>query len=227
MKYQNIQILRGLAALSVVLWHIREYISMPTVGNNPNTIFNLITVVFSYGAPLFLSGFLMSHLIDTEYPSFLIRRILRIYPLYIIAVILTIFMKVMIFGSIRQTSLFSALSLLPSGEIPYVLSVEWTLVFEVFFYLICTIFTAQVLNLKLKQCFPYFLLVWIGLIGINSFYYLSANPMLTTYNTIFLSAFNMLFIAGGLMFYFEKNILKAPSTQNYILPICSIDLFNA
>lgn len=56
MKYQNIQILRGLAALSVVLWHIREYLAMPAVGNNSHTVFSIITVIFSYGAPLFFDG---------------------------------------------------------------------------------------------------------------------------------------------------------------------------
>ncbi|MCZ7400663.1 MAG: acyltransferase [Candidatus Methanoperedens sp.] len=214
--------LRGLAALSVVLWHIREYLAMSAVGNNSHTVFSIITVIFSYSAPLFfvISGFLMSSLINSEYPNFLVRRLLRIYPTYILAVILVIFVKVAIFGSITQTQLFSSLSLLPSGQIPYVLWVEWTLVFEVFFYLICAIFATRILNLK--QYFPYFLLVWAGIIGVNSYYYLSANPMLTTWNTIFTSAFNLLFISGALMFFFEKHIRNAPDRVNYSLASLSI-----
>lgn len=75
----------------------------------------------------------MARLIDIGYKNFLIRRLLRIYPSYIIAVVLVVFIKVAIFESVTQPNLLKPLTLLPFGNIQYVLNVEWTLIYNFFF----------------------------------------------------------------------------------------------
>ncbi len=67
MKYKSLQILRALAAIFVVLYHIRGYFII--VDGNTTTFFNLFNEYFSLGALLFfaISGFLMTYLIDIGY----------------------------------------------------------------------------------------------------------------------------------------------------------------
>ena len=71
MKLKQIQILRTVAAVFVVLYHIRSYLML--VGDNNNTIFRVFIEYFSLGALLFfaVSGFLMARLIDIGYKNFL------------------------------------------------------------------------------------------------------------------------------------------------------------
>lgn len=142
----------------------------------------------------------MAKLIDEEYPYFLVRRLLRIYPTYLVLVILVIFAKVLIFGSISQPQLFKALTLLPVGSIPYPLGVEWTLVYEIFFYFVCSIFTIR----KLKEYFPYFLVIWLVVIILGNYYYKMPTLFLPTIDKIFFSLFNICFITGGISYHLYK-----------------------
>jgi exopolysaccharide production protein ExoZ len=87
----------------------------------------------------------MAWLVDSDSDRFLSRRLVRIYPTYWLAVALTLIGKVALFGTVAIPGLVGAvgaLSLLPfAGKVSYVLSVEWTLVYEVFFYAVCAPFT--------------------------------------------------------------------------------------
>jgi exopolysaccharide production protein ExoZ len=87
MYFRKLQVLRGLAALAVVLYHVHEYLLI--LSGKTDIYFNLLGVQFSMGAWFFfvLGGFLMSYLIDTGSDRFLIRRLVRIYPTYWLAVL--------------------------------------------------------------------------------------------------------------------------------------------
>jgi len=87
MYFRKLQVLRGLAALAVVLDHVHEYLLI--LSGKPDTYFRFFGVQFSMGTWFFfvLSGFLMSYLIDTGSDRFLIRRLVRIYPTYWLAVL--------------------------------------------------------------------------------------------------------------------------------------------
>ena len=217
MYFRTLQVLRGLAALMVVLYHLQHYAG--AIGENPQTWCRFFDVHFSYGAWFFfvLSGFLMAYLIDTGYEWFLPRRLLRIYPTYLLAVMLVVFAKAVVFDSVTSPYLARAVSLLPFGAraggkaIAYPLGVEWTLIFEVFFYLVCSCFAVG----WLRRLFLPFLLAWgVSIVAAewlfrgSAWYVLSAHEsaLLPSIQHIGLSAFNQLFIAGGISYYVYKRI---------------------
>ena len=156
MYFRSLQIMRGWAAIAVVLFHVNCYLKI--IGGKSDTIFRLFDENFSYGAWFFfvLSGYMMAYLIDTSYPRFLFRRLARIYPTFWLAVVITLVAKVLIFGSVNQPRLLSGLSLLPAGaKHPgrYPLGIEWTLIYEIFFYAVCSVFATR----RLRRYFPHFL----------------------------------------------------------------------
>lgn len=130
----GLQALRFFAALGVFIYHVVIYAQRS----------NVIPEGFAFtkyggiGVAVFftLSGFLMAMLSENARSSkFLSRRIVRIYPGLWLAVATAVALK-LIFTGIFDTNLnwAAALSLFPSGPMRYPLNVEWTLVFEMFFY---------------------------------------------------------------------------------------------
>lgn len=86
-----------------------------------------------YGVSIFfaISGYLMAELLPKQSSvEFLTRRILRIYPVFVIATIGTLIVR----SKILPTYDIASMSLAPIGQTQYPLGVEWTLVYEVFFY---------------------------------------------------------------------------------------------
>ncbi|MBD2517425.1 acyltransferase [Nostoc sp. FACHB-973] len=225
MYFKSLQILRGIAALAVVLYHIHIYAAL--IGNNNATFFRVFNENFSYGALFFfvLSGFIMAYLIDIDYKYFLRLRILRIYPTYIIAVILVIFLKVMIFGSVENQKLYLAITLLPLGELQYPLAVEWTLIYEVFFYFICSFFTTRIL----KRFYLFFLMIWLNIILIGYFIFHTPTLAKPDIISIFFSSFNLLFIFGGIAYFIAKKIENPNKIYDYfwmIIAFCLLLLSN-
>ncbi len=233
MYFRSLQILRGLAALAVVLFHMHHY--LPPGDGQTTSVFRFFTTVFSLGTFYFfvLSGFLMAYLIDISYRNFLLRRILRIYPSFIIAVVLVSFGRLLFFGSVEAPRLPEALTLLPLSQndspINYPLGVEWTLVYEVFFYLICSIFS----NHWLRGYFLPFSLVWaLFIIYANQFTSIGKNYqsiipiLLPSAKVIVASPLNLLFVAGVVSYFSFKTIKPIPTTWMYIFTILSLLLFS-
>lgn len=82
-----------------------------------------------------LSGFLMAMISEDARPlQFLKQRALRIYPGLWLAVAIAFSLKVAVLDTLPVYHWLQALTLYPSGKMHYPLNVEWTLVFEVFFY---------------------------------------------------------------------------------------------
>lgn len=142
-KLQTLQVARGAAALLVLLFHL-TYIGQGFLG------IDLLKGIFKFGYSgvdffFVLSGFIIyfAHHEDVGRPSrlraYLRKRFVRIYPVYwIIALALlpVYFSPVsaqLDFGS-YLTTLAKALVLLPQAGNPLV-TVAWSLTFEVFFYL--------------------------------------------------------------------------------------------
>lgn len=199
--------------MAVVLYHCRHYAN--ALGKNPDTIFRFFTDPWSYGAWFFftLSGFLMAQLIDTGCPWFLPRRLLRIYPTYLVAVMCALFISALAFGTVQMPYLARAVTLMPLGRsvngqpIGYPLGVEWTLIFEVFFYLVCALFAWG----PMRRAFLPFLAAWAGVIlycglAIGQKAWLSSNESwnLPILRSIGLSQMNLLFIAGALAYHALK-----------------------
>ncbi len=145
------------------------------------------------------------------------KRLLRIYPTYILAVVICLIVKLIVFQTVSQPQLLKSLSLLPFGNIPYVLNVEWTLIYEVFFYFICFPFTIRCL----KRYFPYFVGLWSVVIIIAGGWFEIPTLFLPTIKTIFFSYFNLCFIAGILVYYIYKHYQLQSKIGNSILLVLS------
>jgi exopolysaccharide production protein ExoZ len=217
MKFVNLQVLRGFSAISVVLFHLNVYsLVYPQHLLNCN-LYSMFGNIFSSTVFIFfgISGFLMATLIDTEYKNFLLMRLVRIYPTFWIAAMLTIIIKVIIFSLTPQPNLFTSLTLLPAGNINYPLFIEWTLIYEIFFYIVCSFFT---FNLTRKY-YTYFLIAWSVIIVIALF--IGINTMQrTTIEQIFFAYFNLFFIAGSITYYVIKH--NFITTNKYLLALFSL-----
>lgn len=195
---QSIQILRALAALLVVFAHF-EYIK-PVVGGFGVDIFFII------------SGFIMSYIVDRSPRSFLYRRIIRIIPLYYAMTFLTAglylakplwFRNVIITPSaLIKSLLFVPYHIKNSGPI---LTLGWTLNYEMFFYLSIAFFIRFLGSKKgMIAC----------LIGLSLFVLISTIITWESYVLRFWgSSIIMEFVGGGILYYFWKHRLVS-TTQS-------------
>jgi peptidoglycan/LPS O-acetylase OafA/YrhL len=136
----SIQILRGLAALLVVLYHIAK---KGVVAGNYN--FNLFEFG-QFGVEIFFitSGFIMSYITaerDFNIRSFMIRRAVRILPMYwlfttIALCALIAVPKLAFTHSELSPGLVTSYLLIPDPDHSLLLTVGWTLSFELLFYLL-------------------------------------------------------------------------------------------
>ncbi|MET0340320.1 MAG: acyltransferase [Polyangiales bacterium] len=142
MPLDGVQMLRAVAALSVLVHHVFEesYALFP-----PGTFPTQLVLVGASGVDLFfaISGFIMLHTTWRQIGqpdagrTFLRRRALRVLPLYWVC--LTLFFLAKGAGLYRSYTptpydVVASVALLPSGHLA--LSVAWTLVFEMYFYVL-------------------------------------------------------------------------------------------
>jgi peptidoglycan/LPS O-acetylase OafA/YrhL len=138
--FAGIQMLRAIAALAVVVHHTLQF-SRAVATLTPDWVMD----VGAAGVDVFfvISGFIMLH--TSFRPGrppmppgrFLLRRVIRIYPLYWLCA--GVMLAVMAAGFLQHnqrsgTEIAFSLALLPSSRL--ILPVAWTLVFEIYFYLV-------------------------------------------------------------------------------------------
>lgn len=165
-RVYSLQWLRFAAALAVVVYHAAVY----------QQIMRGSTWALQYvpgwlgvmGVSLFfaLSGYLMSSAM-TRYaaPQFLLHRVVRIYPPFFLVAALVVVAG--IWSPIKPPIDVFALSLLPYGGNTYPLGVEWTLVFEIAFY----VFVATLIALKRQRSAVSVLVGWLGLVLVHNVLY--------------------------------------------------------
>ena len=189
----SLQALRGVAASAVMIYHAAHFTALKTGAA-------WLELVFSgrlgfYGVLVFfvLSGFLMEGAVRRyDAKTFLMHRFARLYPTYWL-----LFLGLFLVQSIRlhawETIPWAALTLLPLGEMARPLHVEWTLLYEVFFYAVCAALCLwRRVNLIV-------LLLWLGVVAYavferNQF----GTAMQPTLIQIPFSAWNVGFICGSL-----------------------------
>lgn len=187
--YPGVQVLRGFAALLVVVQHA-GFFAAQTAGAN---LTDLVKIDFgTLGVLMFftISGFVIGlnrHLGTAE---FITRRALRIYPAYWAAYALSALL-VLIVG--KQTGFsWSAFFLLPSRGYPVLFVPAWTLVFEVFFYALA----AAVFWLRLSdRALTGLALCWIIVIQ-NMHPYVTGNAMFLPGGLIPFAQYNQFFALG-------------------------------
>ena len=143
-KIANIQALRGIAVLLVVLYHIM--ITQRRIGDGGGLLPAWFLVGIS-GVDLFftISGFVMVVVTRGKFQRvgemgrFLYNRLTRVYPMYWTYTLVSL-AAFTILGStaLTEDNLFRSLLLIPQNKMP-LLSVGWTLIHEVYFYLAFTL----------------------------------------------------------------------------------------
>lgn len=199
--------LRIFAFASVLIGHI-FYDELFAESSNPllhDTVKLLLKVVLPFfhagaGVTVFflVSGYIIAHILQTEQPTeFVVKRIFRIYPLYVVAVLVTY----IIAGVPPDLSVLIP-QLLLIGDFfntPYALAgVEWTLRVEMMFYGIMFILKALSFMNERKRALP-----WIFLLIIVLANHFAPFPSWNDYTMASYSiAFQFLFL--GSVFYLKE-----------------------
>jgi exopolysaccharide production protein ExoZ len=171
--YQNVQALRGVACLAVILFHLAEYEQLLGLGFNPLAPLRW----FGYaGVDLFfvISGFIIAtanakHIGQPDkVPGYLLRRFWRVVPPYSLWFFLfALPIDVLYFGyspweGVRGEAWWNAVLLLPGVPAQPWIPQAWTLTYELAFYAAFAI----VLALP-KRWGTGLILVWAGLLIIH------------------------------------------------------------
>jgi exopolysaccharide production protein ExoZ len=217
-----IQALRGLAALIVVIHHASasslEYFSTPLLNNYFRVGWNAVDFFFV------LSGFIMVfvHFNDlrnkTNAATFFKKRFIRIYPIYwVLATVSLGFFLISGRVSNEEWSIsyiIKSYLLIRSNEAPF-LGVAWSLIFEVFFYIVFGI--GIMCGYKIMRVFvPLWLLI---IILVNSF---QLEPFASFF---FLNNFIIEFLFGCITGYIYHIYLFKISDKGLILFFLGLAMF--
>lgn len=201
--FDILQIYRGIASLLVVIHH--TYASFAHYHHLDNDLLKFLAGVGKLGVDFFfvLSGFIIAY---TTYQyrdnksylrKYIFNRVIRIYIPYLpigIAMLLLYYLFPSVSNSDRSVSLLTSLFLIPHGN--PALSVAWTLVFEMFFYIIYS------LNFFSRKLWYAILIFWIsGIVGVAVLQVSPTNAFLK----IIFNLYNLEFILGVFVAYLVRN----------------------
>ena len=215
----QIQWLRGLAATVVMLYHTAAYRHLMFHDDSLLSWFG--PPLGYYGVALFfaISGYLMSVAIRAQTPViFLAHRIARIYPIYILAS-LAAYGLIEAFGPHVSYGV-EALPLMPVPELaPYLyLRIEWTLIFEIGFYV--ALFAVAVLGQA--RHIARIALAWLGVMVVISLVSPDegARVLMPVYQMLTVST--CVPMAGGLLLPFlaQRRVPRLLLLAGAVLPWC-------
>ena len=205
-RFDGLQQLRLVAASMVALFHSGHYVATQT-GTTDRFVNFWTHPFFSLGVYLFfgISGFVLLHaLTRCPVPQFLALRFLRIYPPFLACVALFYVARASLLRAAPPMS-FLGLTLLPFGKVDYPLGIEWSLVYEIFFYLIVALLALVRRRVIARAAYG----LWAALIlaasiqGANTHFF-------PTFANIGLSLFNLCFIGGALAYEFRDWLGRRP-----------------
>jgi peptidoglycan/LPS O-acetylase OafA/YrhL len=201
MTYTLIQGMRALLCVGVAFIHVKIYLAH----------FGGDLSIFQY-APEFLgaapcgffaiSGYFMATMVHRVTPNFLPQRAVRIYPMYFLAVAIAYGLRYFTGNPLNFKDLNFVLPLLPfGGHKDYKLGIEWTLVYEIFFYLVCAFFCRP----SMSRHFPKFLIAWLVAVLVWTMLKptLEINH-LPDFLSIWTNGWTFNFVIGALVYYFLK-----------------------
>lgn len=241
---QSLQVLRGLAALAVVVHHSIRAVTI----NNDGLVFSTAWFIDNHtimdigaaGVDIFfvLSGFLMFYISDKysersfSFTQFLVQRFIRVWPLYalVTAILCLVLLRKLFFFEqfsfdlqlYRLASFFFIPSFDESGKLQPILGVGWTLNYEIMFYIVFAI------SLKISTRNP---LPFVGFLLFLLFIFGSFSPKETVVHAFLSNSIIFEFLFGsfiGFIFkrkYFLTNI-SFPAIIGGILVITLASMLN-
>ncbi len=211
-RYIALQYLRAIAALSVVLHHSSYYLGQLRGYDKLEGVF--WGSFGSFGVFVFfaLSGFLMAvqgEKLSNRPGLFLTHRIIRVFPLFWIVS----FVAIAVYWVLGRYVPFDplTLTLAPIGERDYAIGVEWTLVYEVMFYVLIFV----VIGLRLSKHLSKIAVAWIFLIGAYVYFRPEHPPAFPDFSFLPISSICAPFAFGLLV----KDLLSRDLVNHSYLPI--------
>ena len=200
--------LRIFAFVSVLIFHkffvyATAFVGDTSIHATPRLILRSISPLFEFGGAgvvvfFLVSGYIVTHVLQSEQPfEFAVKRIFRIYPLYIVAILLQI-----LFSGVVPSPSIMITRILLIGDFfgtPYALAdVDWTLRIEVMFYL----FMVVLRHLGVIQS-PR---VWLAWILVITTVILDTIPPIPSGNNLFTGSFTIYgpFLFLGVFFYLRE-----------------------
>lgn len=177
-KLDSIQVLRGIAALYVTIYHLKNVIPGDAAFRNEIAF---ISGSGPAGVSLFfvISGFIMVYITRNTVPSgrnifrFIAKRLIRIWPAYAVITLGYCLLHGRISpnpewsSELLRSLLFIPLSNTPAPFYGYaVLNVGWSLNYEIYFYLLIAV---SMLFARLRW-YVFFLMIAVTLVGIPTYY---------------------------------------------------------
>lgn len=203
-QFHNLQILRGVACLAVVVFHVAT--AEAWLGQYFSPLWLVMWVGYA-GVDLFfvLSGFVIATAIRPDVgrparlPRYLFRRAWRVYPTYwvifaLVAVVLGSFAAEPVVAPFPSVELRNTLLLLPEPFACKVLGVVWTLWYEVAFYAVL----AVLFVLPRRAAVPALAGWAAAVVAVNAAGLGPANQYART-DHLLLSPFVLEFLAGALL----------------------------
>ena len=220
-RYFLIQALRAIAATAVLFFHAAEATKdrLPSA----SVLYEIVDDRFALGVPLFfaISGFVLTHAVQRESISrFLVARFLRIYPAFFLAVAIALVVAMVPSGAISwPPGSWLSLTLLPVGPTPRPLGgIEWTLVYEVSFYLVFALAWIA----RSRRAAWFFCSAWLALILVASVAWPGRYTLeMPRGVSILLSAFNLPFIFGVAAYLIHRR-LSLRRSRMLLLPALAL-----
>lgn len=205
MRLESLQALRAIAALAVVVFHIRvvELKFLPE-----GAVLDALARYMDAGVDLFfvLSGFVMTTITAGRYgrqgatADFLVRRAWRVLPVYWLFLSLLVAKLALSPGlaasGYTQQDILASYLLIPQAKLP-VLGVGWTLVHEAYFYIVFAVAIAFVP----ERAVPLYLFTWGAAVTLGHFT-LEASPA----QALATNPLTYEFIAGALLGLYWRRI---------------------
>lgn len=203
-RFEGIQVLRFLAAFAVVIGHAFIFTSQKFPISADTVEFVGWAGGWSVALFFCISGFVITHgAQNLSALHFLAHRIVRIYPAYWLAVVSVCILKFAVFRGLPMAELsLTSATLLPAGERSYPLWIEWSLIYEVFFYVLFAILWIRQSNRLIVLAMS----AWLALILICALLYPDwASVRYPTAAQILFSSRNVPFIFGVYCYYLRDH----------------------
>lgn len=216
-KILGFQVLRGWCCLGIVFAHSFAYAE-----KNLKTL-DYLSLMFPFRIGMLnytlfffvLSGFLTARRISlgSSIKIHLKSRFYGIYPIYWLSLLFVILIKLFVFNRIEVSYDFWKSLLLFPGDHTYLCNVEWTLIWEMFFYLLVTPFMKS----TFKYFFPFFSVGTLLLIFIYEKRWVSVLIPLLEPGSLGLTSLRWLMIGSIIYYIYEKIYYEFQRKNNRII----------